>query len=193
MTQPSDIVLALTPVVEAFVALHIPYYIGGSVASSAYGIARATMDVDLVAAIQPQHVGAFVAQLESDYYIDAEMILDAIGQFASFNLIHLGTMLKVDVFVLKNDPYHALTLQRRRKDTLGDDTGEFYFVSPEDIILSKLDWYRMGGEVSERQWRDVLGVLKVQRQALDIAYLKAWATQLRLIDLLRQVLEAAEI
>ncbi len=193
MTQP-DIVIATRPVVEAFETLHIAYYIGGSVASSAYGMARATMDVDMVAAIEQQHVGALVQQLEATYYIDRDMILDAINRQSSFNLIHLETMLKVDIFVLKNESYHLTTLQRRRKDTLDEqDPTEFYFASAEDIILSKLDWYRMSGGVSERQWNDVLGVLKVQKQLLDITYLEHWAAKLQLTDLLQRAFDEADI
>ncbi len=190
----SEITLAIRPVIETFTALQIPYYIGGSVASSAYGIARATMDVDFVAAIEAKHVPDFVAQLEASYYVDAAMILDAISRRSSFNLIHLETMLKVDVFVLKDEPYHATALQRRRKDTLDDDleADEFYFGAPEDVILSKLDWYRMSAG-SERQWRDVLGVLKVQKYSLDITYLRHWAEHLRLTDLLQRALIEADI
>lgn len=184
----ADIVIAIKPVVKAFDALNIAYYIGGSVASSAYGIARATMDVDMVAVIEAHHVSALVQQLEATYYIDADMIFDAITRQSSFNLIHLETMLKVDVFILKSHPYHRTTLQRRRKDTLDEDpdSPEFYFASVEDIILSKLDWYRMSGEASERQWRDVLGMLKVQNKLLDMAYLKHWAAELQLVALLQQ-------
>ncbi len=123
------------------------------------------------------------------------MILGAIKRQSSFNLIHLDTMLKIDVFVLKDAPYHHIALQRRRKDTLDDeqDTPEFYFVSAEDIILSKLDWYRISDGVSERQWNDVLGVLKVQKQLLDIAYLEQWAANLQLADLLHRAFDEAGI
>ena len=103
---PVDIIAAIKPVVEAFKSLNIAYYIGGSIASSAYGIARATMDVDMVAAIKPHHIDLLVQQLESTYYIDAQMIRDAIARQASFNLVHLETMLKVDVLILKDEPYH---------------------------------------------------------------------------------------
>lgn len=191
----SDIVAATKPVVEAFEALNIAYYIGGSVASSAYGIARATMDVDMVAAIKPQHVSALVQQLEATYYIDADMMLDAINLQSCFNLVHLETMLKVDIFVLKNEPYHHTALQRRRKDTIDEeqDPTEFYFASAEDIILSKLDWYRMSGGVSELQWNDVLGVLRVQKQLLDITYLEHWAAKLQLADFLQRAFDEASI
>jgi len=147
----------------------------------------------MVAAIKPQHIGALVQRLKATYYIDADMILDAINRQSCFNLIHLETMLKVDVFVLKNEPYHHITLQRRRKDTLDEnqDPTEFYFASAEDIILSKLDWYRMSDGVSDRQWNDVLGVLKVQKQLLDIAYLEHWAAKLQLADLLQRAFDEA--
>ncbi len=100
MSKP-DIILALEPVVEAFDRLGVGYFIGGSVASSAHGLPRATLDVDMIADLEPSHVRLLVEALEKDYYIDANMILDAIRRLASFNLIHLSTMLKIDIFVLK--------------------------------------------------------------------------------------------
>jgi len=161
MNNP-DILIAAEPVAKAFEKLGILYYIGGSVASSAYGIPRSTMDVDMVSDLKPEHVRSFVKMLEPSYYIDENMILDAIRRCSSFNLIHLETMLKIDVFITKNAPYDIETFKRRRKDTLDEEqkTAEFYLVSPEDIILNKLAWYRLGGGVSDRQWNDVLGVLK---------------------------------
>ncbi len=190
--KQTDILIAVKPVVDAFESLNIPYCIGGSVASSAYGTARATMDVDMVADIKPRHVHALIEQLGQTYYIDEDMILEAISQQSSFNLLHLETMLKVDIFVLKNDAYHQTSFQRRRKDTL-DEEQEFYFVSAEDIILIKLDWYRISEGVSDRQWHDVLGVLKVQHHLLDIGYLKNWAVKLRLADLLQRAFDESDI
>jgi len=193
MKKP-DTVAALELVIEVFENLGIGYYIGGSVASSAYGIARATMDIDLVANLEQHHVEPLVRNLESEYYIDADMITDAISRHSSFNIIHLETMIKVDVFVLKEQPYHQKAFERRRMDTLDEDSSrEFYLASPEDIILNKLDWYRMGGGVSERQWLDVLGVLKVQGDLLDTEYLRYWASQLKLSDLLNQAFDDAGI
>lgn len=185
-----DIISAVKPVVEAFDKLGIPYYIGGSVASSTYGLARSTLDIDMVSDLKSENVHKLVKILEASYYIDEDMILDAIQRRSSFNLIHLETMFKVDVFVAKEGSYHKEAFVRRRKDTLDEDdpTVEFYLVSPEDIILNKLDWYRLGGGVSERQWNDVLGVLKVQRNLLDMKYLRHWASELGLVDLLERVL-----
>lgn len=116
------------------------------------------------------------------------MILDAIETRSSFNIIHLETMLKIDIFVAKNAPYDKEVFKRRKKDTLDEEqkTAEFYLVSAEDIILNKLAWFRLGGGVSDRQWNDVLGVLKVQKNSLDDNYLKYWASELKIEDLLER-------
>ena len=191
MKKP-DIVLALDMVIACFEKLGIEYYIGGSVASSAYGIARATMDVDLVAKVEIRQVNHLVKALETDYYIDAEMIRDAIHRSASFNLIHLETMFKIDVFIVRDQPYDSEALARRHGDTLDEESSrQFYLASPEDVILNKLLWYQKGGGVSQQQWKDVLGVLKVQRDKLDLEYLEYWASRLNLSDLLNRSLDDA--
>jgi len=191
--KPPDIISAIEPVVKAFEELGVRYYIGGSVASSAYGIARATLDVDMVSDLKPQNVRSLVDMLEPSYYIDEKTILNAIQQRSTFNVIHLETIIKVDVFILKDTPYHRKSFQRRRKDYLDEEhkNTEFYLVSPEDIVLNKLDWFRMGGGVSENQWRDLLGVLKVQKDLLDMDYLRQWASELKLADLLEKALHDA--
>ena len=114
------------------------------------------------------------------------MITDAMRRSSSFNLIHLKTMIKIDVFFQKADPYSQQALDRKRKDILVeyDDASEFYFCSPEDVIINKLKWFEMTERTSERQWLDVLGVLKVQDADLDIDYLKHWCAELNLMSLL---------
>jgi hypothetical protein len=192
MKKP-DIVLALDMVITCFEKLKIAYYIGGSVASSAYGIARATMDVDMVADIKTHQVDDLVKALETDYYIAAEMIRDAIHRKASFNLIHLETMFKIDVFVTKNQLYDSEALTRRRLDTLDEEScRKFYLASPEDVILSKLLWYQKGSGISQQQWKDILGILKVQADKLDLEYLNRWASKLNLSDLLSRLLDEAD-
>ena len=189
-----DTLLVVEPVVQAFERLGIPYYVGGSVTSSFHGIPRATADVDLVADIQRKHVSLLVNLLETAYYIDRDMILEAIQRRASFNLIHLETTLKIDIFILKSTLYDQEAFQRRRKGIMDEEQLlEFYLASPEDIILSKLDWFRMGGGVSDRQWKDVMGVLKVQKEHLDMDYLHHWAEELDLTDLFTQVCRDAGI
>ncbi len=188
MMNAPEITLALGPIVEALEELGVNYHIGGSVASSVYGIPRLTIDADLVADLRQEHVRSLVKLLEADYYIDADAVRDAIRRRSSFNAIHLGTMLKVDVFIPKARPFDQEELRRVRQEVLVEGTPPFYMASPEGTILNKLEWYRMGGEVSDRQWNDILGVLKVQATALDMAYLQRWARALQVIDLLERAL-----
>jgi hypothetical protein len=188
-----DLTEITTPIVDAFNTIGIPYYIGGSVASSVFGIARSTLDVDLVAEIGSEQVGELLRQLEATYYLSEDAIREAIRYRSSFNLIHLATMLKVDVFIPKARAFDQVAASRVRHDTLEDVAGAqvFNFAAPEDIVLAKLEWYRAGGETSERQWGDILGVLKVQATALDLAYLQRWAADLGVADLLKRALDDA--
>lgn len=194
MKKP-DILTALKPVIDIFEKLSIPYYIGGSIASSIYGIARATIDVDIVANLDIHNIPALKQHLENDYYIDGDMIKEAIRNKSSFNLIHLETVIKIDVFVYKDDPFQRNVIQRRLEDTLEEDnTGRtFYFSSPEDIIINKLMWYKTGGEVSDRQWLDVMGVIKVQGESLDKSYLKNWSQRLQIVELLNKAFDESGI
>lgn len=192
--RKNDIISAIDMVIECFERFGIDYCIGGSVASSAYGIARATMDIDLIAKIETKHVDNLVKTLEKYYYIDAGIITNAIQEKSSFNLIHLETVIKVDVFILRDQPYDLKAFDRRQTDTLDEESArKFYLSSPEDVILSKLQWYHLGGRLSQQQWKDVLGVLKVQGDRLDLKYLKYWASKLNLSDLLNGSFDDAGI
>ena len=175
-------------VISVFDRLKVPYLIGGSLASAVYGIVRATMDVDLVADLKkPEQVPALVQGLMDEFYIDAEMIRDSIQHQTSFNLIHLETMFKVDVFVLKQRSFDINQMQRRILQAVGDSHDQqVYFSTVEDIILAKLEWFRLGGEVSERQWRDVLGMMELQSDQIDFEYLQKWASTLGIKDLLQK-------
>ncbi len=117
---------------------------------------------------------------------------DAIERQSSFNLIHYETAFKVDIFVRKSRAFDQMQLDRRRLSVIASDPEEsVYITSPEDTILAKLEWYRMGGEVSDRQWRDILGVLKTRAGELDLEYLRKWAAELHVSDLLERVLKEA--
>jgi hypothetical protein len=180
--------------VAALDELKVKYYIGGSVASSAFGVARSTLDVDIVAAMNPDQEKPLESLLKNEFYIDTDSIARAIKQKSSFNLIHLESMFKIDVFILKPDPFDQQAFSRRREEFVSEDPAKkLYFPAPEDIILLKLDWYRRGDEISTQQWKDVLGVLKVQGERLDLNYLMVWAKELMIVDLLQKALKEARM
>ncbi len=189
----SEIVQALAPVVDALEAVGRRYRVGGSVASSALGVPRSTLDVDIVCDLSDEDVPRFVSLLANAYYVDADMIRDAIRRRASFNVVHLETMIKVDVFISKSGPYDRVALDRVVRKPLDESSRAYDLATPEDVILRKLEWYRLGNEISERQWRDVVGVLQVQHAALDRAYLGHWAALLRVDDLLARAIREAGV
>jgi hypothetical protein len=190
LNEITRITLLVTQTLEQ---LDIPYAVGGSLASSLHGIMRATLDVDIVADMRIEHILPLVSALSQEFYADGEMMRDAIERHSSFNLIHYETAYKVDIFIRKLRPYGRIQLERRQKSVIATDPEQsVYVTSPEDTILAKLEWYRLGGEVSDRQWRDILGVIKTRVDRLDLIYLQKWAVELQVVDLLeRAVREAA--
>jgi hypothetical protein len=188
----SELLSAVALVVAAFDALGVDYLVGGSVASSVFGEPRQTLDADVVARLFGRHAEPLVARLGSEFYADLPAIYSAIQTQGCFNLIHLDTMTKVDVFAHWRDPFSQSQFARRQKKSVGQSAPlELFFASAEDTVLAKLDWYRKGGGVSDRQWRDVMGVLKVQAGALDLNYLARWARDLGVADLLLRALDEA--
>jgi hypothetical protein len=174
-------------------SLGVPYFIGGSLASTLYGMVRTTQDSDIVAEMRLEHLAPFVAALQDEFFVDDEMIVEAIRRHSSFNIIHRETMFKVDVFIPRPRPFLQAQLSRAQRQTFTFETEvSTKFASPEDTILSKLEWYRMGGEVSDRQWRDILGMLKTQAGELELDYLRKWAVELKVGDLLERALREAE-
>lgn len=187
--EPIEVTLKVTGIFEK---LHVPYVIGGSLASTLYGMVRTTQDSDIIAEMYPEHVQAFVTALQSEFFMDDEMILDAIQHHSSFNIIHRDAMFKVDVFIPRPRPFQQSQFSRAQRQTFTFESEiSANFASPEDTILSKFEWYRMGSEVSDRQWRDILGVLKTRAGELDIEYLRKWANELKVSDLLERALKEA--
>lgn len=166
--------------------LSIPYYVGGSIASSAHGEPRSTLDADIAIAIREDRLEALIAAMEPEFYISEVAIADALsGRMSSFNVIHLETSIKADFYLIHPDnEYEQLQLQRRQQQSPKDrPTLAFYLCSPEDIVLQKLTWYKIARNQSEKQWRDILGVLKLQGEhRLDFAYLWHWADRLGVVE-----------
>lgn len=187
--ESTRITLLVTQTLEQ---IGIVYAVGGSLASSLHGVMRSTLDVDIVADMRLEHIPPLVAALAEEFYADDEMMRDAIKRHSSFNLIHYETAFKVDIFVRKLRPFDQMQLERRRTSVIANDPERsIYVTSPEDTVLAKLEWYRLGGEVSDRQWRDILGVLKTRAGELDLDYLHTWARELKVSDLLERVLQEA--
>ena len=190
LNEPIEVTLKVTGVLEN---LGVPYLIGGSLASTLHGMVRTTQDSDIIAEMRSEHVKPFVDTLQSEFFIDEEMISQSIQRHSSFNIIHRDSMFKVDVFIPRPRPFQQSQLARAQRQNFALETEmSANFASPEDTILSKLEWYRMGGEVSDRQWRDVLGVLKTRVGELDLKYLRKWAKELQISDLLERALKQSE-
>jgi hypothetical protein len=176
-------------VIDVLEALGVPYHVGGSFASSIHGLPRQTRDIDLVADLPLLAVPSFVARLGRDFYLDDEAIRRAIERRTQFNLIHLASGFKVDIFLPGPGAFDRNELARSAPFQLAEEPPRIVNVkSPEDTLLRKLVWYRGGGEISDRQWGDVLGIVRTQAERLDLPYLREWAGALGVADLLERAL-----
>jgi hypothetical protein len=186
------VLAALGPVIDLFDSLRISYHIGGSVAASTFGEARSTLDVDVVAAVELEHAERIATALRGQYYVDAELIRAAVEHRSCFNVIFLPQFFKVDVFVPKCTPYAKAAFARFTLARLvgSGSPREFRFATPEDIVLHKLDWFRLGGGTSDRQWTDILGILRIRGPQMDTEYMGTWASRIGVADLLDRALTA---
>ena len=193
MSESLGLVEALEPVARVLQSMEVRFYVGGSVASSFHGAARSTMDVDLVADLSAKDVDHFISGLNGEYYVSKTAIIDAITRLSCFNLIHLQSSFKVDIFILKRRAFDISSMNRAKCGSIDSESNfEFPIASPEDTILSKLEWYRLGNEVSERQWEDVVRVMKVLDEQADHDYLIRSAAELNVSDLLKKLLDSVD-
>jgi len=190
--DPEEPLQVLQRVIASLEALGIRHMLVGSFASSLHGLARFTQDADLIVDLHPSQLDAFAQAFASDFYVDRGLIQQALKQGTSFNIIHFESSFKVDFFVLSGRNFSREEFSRRTLRRV-DPHSEFeaYVQTPEDAVLSKLDWYRQGGQISENQWRDVLGMLRQQAGRLDLVYLRKWAGELGLADLLERACREA--
>lgn len=166
----------------------IPYMISGSFGSSLHGEPRATNDIDLIIAPTARQLNTFIQSLSEGYYVSSEAAREAFRNRSMFNVIDYQTGWKADLIIRKGRPF---SLEEFRRRMLGHIVGiQVFVVSPEDAILSKLEWSKAGE--SERHFRDALGVAVVQWVVLDKEYLRKWARELKVEDLLENLLKNAE-
>lgn len=184
MTLPTEFLVYVAELLER---LGIPYHVGGSVASSAHGMYRASADIDFVIDPTSDQLEALASALEPKFYVSRSAMAEALSSRSTFNAIHDETSFKIDFFIKGERPFDAEELRRSIRQNVGDQLGHAVLIkSPEDTILRKLEWFRRGGEVSERQWQDVLSILAAARGQLDEAYLDRWSRELALADLLER-------
>ena len=181
---------AIRSAIEGFRSLGIPFLVGGSFASSAWGIPRYTQDLDLSVQISESQVDAILATFGADFMVSREEIHTALFEsspYRSFQLLHFDEVFKVDVFIVQDTPFarseYARAVELEVFPGVLAPTA-----SAEDTILRKLDWFRLGNRVSDRQWNDVCQVVFARGENLDVAYLRRWAEELGLLDLLEEAL-----
>jgi hypothetical protein len=191
--QETDLVSAMTPVIEAFEKLGVQYFLSGSIACSVYGLPRGAQDIDLIAELQVEHVSPLVEQLRRTYTLNERAVKDAIQKRSIFSLLHMSSLMKVDVLLPQSRPFDSLLFQRAQQLPLVEGYRPVWITSPEDVVLMRLEWYRISGTTADDQWNDLLGVMKVQAPTLDLAYLDQQAGILNVSELLEQALIDAGI
>lgn len=173
-------------VARALNAVGAEYFVGGSLASSLQGEPRATNDIDFVIALPVGKVGDLSAALGSDFEVDTDMLRDAVLHARCANAFYLPVVTKIDFFGRGYEPFDESEFARRRVTTVTTGGDSLVVKAPEDTVLRKLLWYREGGEVSDKQWRDIVSVLQISGDKLDQAYLAAWASRLHVSELLER-------
>lgn len=182
MSDPVAVALRVAEILEA---CGLRYLVGGSLASSMSGEPRSTLDVDIVVAATAADVDRLVQALREHFEVDELAVARAVRERSSVNVFHAASAIKVDFFVMGGGPLDEEQMDRRQRVQVSAEPERYlYTYAPEDIVLQKLRWFRSGGEVSDRQWRDVLGILLVQGAALDRGYLRDRALRSGLSDLL---------
>ena len=191
MDENLAVTLAISQVLDT---LEVRWFLGGSLASSVHGVPRATLDADIVADLRASQVGPLLRALGDDWYVEEHSVRQAIADRSCFNLIHFGTAMKIDVFVPKLRRFDGGQFSRAKRTPVAEgSTIEIPVCSAEDIVLAKLEWYRAGGELSERQWGDVIGVLRVNADHLDLEGMRERALELSVSDLLAGALTEAGV
>ena len=172
--------------IEVLEQLNITYMVGGSIACSVYGEPRATLDIDVVVDLRPDQIRMLCEAFPPDeWYVSEEAVREAVAARDMFNVIHGASGNKIDFIVAKKDPWGRQQMAHRRRVRILPDC-EGYAAAPEDIIISKMAYYRQGGH--EKHLRDITGILKTSDEPVDRAYIAQWAEQLGLTEIWQAIL-----
>lgn len=192
--QPIDLMAVLLPALQAFEQLHVPVYLGGSIASSLHGMQQLARDIDLVVDLPPHAIAPLLDLLKPCYILDEGEIREAVGSRTSYSLIHLDSLMKVDVILLKRGAFDTCMHQLVSQHALDENTSPIWLASACEMILFKLRRYQQDershtdGMHDDAEWNDVLGMLKVQAPVLDLSLLEAWAEVLDVTETWRRAL-----
>jgi len=174
----------LRQVIAMLDGCHVPHMLSGSVASTQYSVPRTTHDIDIVVQLVPESLECVLSAVEAfGMYAPRSLAEDAVVHRGQFNIIDSRTGWKVDVIVQRDRPFSRTEFDRRRPHQI--DGVDLFIATPEDVILSKLEWAKAGE--SDRQLRDVSNILDVSGSSLDMQYLARWAAELGVADLLATV------
>lgn len=187
MSRFADLTSAIVSVTGTLEAYRVPYFVTGSLASSMHAEFRATNDIDIVADFGSVDLRALMRAFDAEFFADPVQAVTAVAQGQSFNLIHRVSYLKVDFFPVVS-AFNRAALARAEEVSLGEGVPALRVATREDILLAKLWWYRLGAESSEQQHRDIQGIIALNRDRLDHAYLDRWASELGVHDLLDRLL-----
>ena len=179
-----DMVAVLRTLVNIFDKSRLAYCIGGSFASSIHGEFRATNDIDILAIFSDESFESFILNIKKGFSFEEGTLRTAVSGKKSFSLIHLDSMVKID-FYPRGEAFEMEQIKRAIAVKIPNSDLAIKVSTPEDILLAKLRWFQLGGQVSDRQWRDIEGIVRVQGSRLDQGYLEKWSRALGVEELLK--------
>ena len=185
---PFDLVCQMAEILDD---LGVPYALGGSMASSLLGEPRSTVDVDMAVRLDGTAGEALLERVGALFYVPVDAAREAIRDRSSFNLVDTASALKVDLFVVGDGLLDRMQIERRVLVPVSGAANGIWVTAAEDQVLRKLDWFRQGGAMSDRQWRDVVGILRIHLESMDLVYLQASAHEVGLTDDLGEALGQA--
>lgn len=185
--NPLDVAAEIAAILDR---LGIPYVVGGSVAASLVGEPRSTLDLDVMIDAGPDDAARLARALGESCYVDEATAVEAARRRSAFNAIHLASSLKIDFFFAEDAAFAREALAHRQTVRIG--TADIAFYAVEDLVVRKLWWFRAGDETSERQWRDVLGILRLNRDSIDRERLQLMAADAGVSDLLERAARESE-
>jgi hypothetical protein len=188
-SEPVDVYELAVRIAQAFESVGARYALVGSMASSLQGDPRSTNDIDFVTTLSADRIRAFVEAIGAEFDVDEDALAVSLRSGGSWNIFYLPWMTKIDLFALENSELRRTQLSRAI--AIPVEGGSLFVLRPDDTVLSKLIWYRDGGGVSDQQWRDIIGVLRVSAKEIDDFYLDDWAAREGLTDLLRRARDEA--